>query len=586
MTKGWATAALSIAALCVTAGSGATQTACAPSSTIVVSSGSSMCGVAAARPNVFSYKGLAYATAERWEAPKPAHWPPTHPIEAVAFGPICPQDSPPRDMAEDCLSLNVWAPQDAINGARALPVMLFIHGGAFVKGFGSSALYDGSALAARGAVVVTFNYRLGALGFLSANALGSGEIGGNFGLMDQQAAMGWVQRNIALFGGDPKRVTLFGESAGAMSVGLHTFDVPSSVPLFAAALMQSNPLGTDYLTPQQAGRRGEVFLKALCEAVNASAGSGRCTADPDWSRKASVADILKAQTEASGRIERSIQLADLRLSALMERILEAQSLPWAPVVDGAFVVGEPYAGYAADVGPRKPIAFGVNADEGAIFVARATEAQPRDFTTWAYRGFLALRFGLRGAEILSYPRYAPKFLAPRSYTSAAGVAYSNLTTDYAFVCGNLAAAAAALRQSPEPAFGYLFAQPPFADLYGRPPDTVSDYGACSPSQTPPNVCHGAELPYVFDTLDVIATAQDRPRPDDRALAQSMNAAWFAFAANPRAPGGPWMAYEKGGKVLEWKGGATSGADLDALANCSALWLKTAPYRAGPGAATR
>jgi hypothetical protein len=82
---------------------------------------------------------------------------------------------------------------------------------------------------------------------------------------------------------------------------------------------------------------------------------------------------------------------------------------------------------------------------------------------------------------------------------------------------------------------------------------------------------------------VIATAQDQPRADDRALAQSMNAAWFAFAANPRGPGAPWVAYEKGGKVLEWKGGAPSGADLDALANCSALWLKTAPYRS---AATR
>jgi carboxylesterase type B len=148
MTKGWATAALSIAALCVATGSGATETACAPSSTIILTSGSSVCGVAAARQNVFSCKGFAHATAERWEAPKPALWPPTHPIQAVAFGPICPQDSPPRDMAEGCLSLNIWAPQDAING------------GAFVKGFGSSALYDGSALAARGAVVVTFNYRL------------------------------------------------------------------------------------------------------------------------------------------------------------------------------------------------------------------------------------------------------------------------------------------------------------------------------------------------------------------------------------------------------------------------------------------
>jgi Carboxylesterase family len=117
MTKVCAAAVLSIAALCVAAGSSAAQTTCAPSSTIVFNSGSSVCGAAAARPNVFAYKGLAYATAGRWQAPKPAPWPPTHPIEATAFGPICPQDST-RDMAEDCLSLNVWAPQDAINGAR------------------------------------------------------------------------------------------------------------------------------------------------------------------------------------------------------------------------------------------------------------------------------------------------------------------------------------------------------------------------------------------------------------------------------------------------------------------------------------
>jgi para-nitrobenzyl esterase len=552
--------------------------ACAPGSAITLGAGPSVCGVAASRPSVFAYRGIAYATAARWRAPEPAAWPPAKPLEAVAFGPICPQDDPPQPSAEDCLFLNVWAPEGAINGARSLPVMLFIHGGAFVRGLGSSPLYDGSAFAARGAVVVTINYRLGALGFLSANALGSGDIGGNFGLMDQQAAMAWVQRNIVSFGGDPKRVMLFGESAGAMSVGLHTFDVPSSAPLFAAALMESNPLGTEYLTPAEAGRRGEAFLKALCEAVNASNGASRCPGDPDWARKASVADILKAQTEASGRLERSIRLADLRLSALIERMLEVQSLPWAPVVDGKLVVGEPYAGYSPQVKAFKPIAFGVNADEGALFIARATAARPGDFTTWAYRGFLALRFGLRSGAILTNPRYAPKVQAPRTYATAAGAAYANLMTDFVFVCGNLAAANAAVMQSSGPVFGYSFAQPPFADLYGRPPATVSDYGACSASQSPPNVCHGAELPYVFDTLDVIATASDRPRASDRALAEAMNAAWFAFAQNPSAPGKPWLPYDGQGHALEWSGEADGVANLDSKASCGTLWLKALPYR--------
>jgi len=556
----------------------ADEPACAVGSEIVLEGGSTVCGVTANRPGVLAYRGIAYATAGRWQAPEPSPRPPAGSFKAVSFGPICPQDSPPQPMAEDCLFLNVWTPENAINGAHSLPVMLFIHGGAFVKGLGSSPLYDGSAFAARGAVVVTFNYRLGALGFLSANVPGSGEIGGNFGLMDQQAAMEWVQRNIAAFGGDPKRVMLFGESAGAMSVGLHTFDMPSSGPLFEAALMESNPLGIQYLTPAEAGRRGTAFLQALCDAVNASGGASRCPADPDWARKATVADILKAQTEASGRLERSIGLPDLRLSALIERILEIQSLPWAPVVDGKLVVGEPYAGYAPQMSAFKPVAFGVNADEGALFIARATAARPGDFTPWAYRGFLALRFGLRSAAILRNSRYAPKAQAQRTYTTAAGAAYANLMGDFVFACGNLAAGNAALAQASKPVFGYRFAEPPFADLYGRPPSTVSDYGACSPAQSPPNVCHGAELPYVFDTLDVIATANDRPRAGDRSLAQAMNGAWFAFADNPAAPGKPWMAYDGHGHVVDWKDDASIVVDLDSEASCSALWLKALPYR--------
>src|SRR5271154_2200215 len=384
MAKCWAVVGLSVACLSLAAPSSACAQseppACAAGSAITFGAASSVCGLDASRPGVLVYKGIAYATAGRWQAPQPAPWPPAGGLKAIAFGHICPQDDPPQPSAEDCLYLNVWAPEDAFNGGRSLPVILFIPGGAFVKGFGSSPLYDGSALAAHGAVAVTFNYRLGALGFLSANALGSGEIGGNFGLMDQQTAMEWVRRNIAPFGGDPKRVTLFGESAGAMSVGLHIFDMPSSAPLFAAALMQSNPLGTQYLAPDEAGRRGAAFLEALCGVVNAPAGASRCPGDLGWVVKATVADILKAQTEASGRLERAIGLADLRLSALIERILEIQSLPWAPVVDGKLVVGEPYAGYAPQVKAFKPIAFGVNADEGALFVARATAARPRDFT--------------------------------------------------------------------------------------------------------------------------------------------------------------------------------------------------------------
>jgi para-nitrobenzyl esterase len=564
----------------------AEPSSCAAGSAIPLGAASSVCGVAANRPGVLAYKGIAYATAGRWQPPQAAAWPPPGALKAAQFGPICPQDDPPQRSAEECLYLNVWTPENAIKGGRSLPVMLFIHGGAFVRGLGSSPLYDGSAFAARGAVVVTFNYRLGALGFLSVNALGSGDIGGNFGLMDQQAAMAWVQRNIAPFGGDPKRVTLFGESAGVMSVGLHTFDVPSSGPLFAAALMQSNPLGIQYLTPLEAGRRGATFLKALCDAVDASAGASRCPGDPAWAAKAAVADILKAQTDATGRLERSIGFADLRLSALIERILEVQSLPWAPVIDGKLVVGEPYGGYAPQVRAFKPIAFGVNADEGPLFVARAYPREPQDFTSWAYRGFLALRFGLRTAAILRNPRYSPDALISAPWYSAAGAAYANLMTDYVFACGNLSAANAALTQSSAPAFGYRFAQPPFTDLFGRPPDTATDFGACAPAGAKSNVCHGAELPYVFDTLDAVAKDSDRPSASDRSLADAMNAAWFAFAENPAGPGKPWRAYDGHGHVVEWSGDGRGAADLDGPASCSALWLRALPYSRALGVPQR
>jgi carboxylesterase type B len=195
-----------------------------------------------------------------------------------------------------------------------------------------------------------------------------------------------------------------------------------------------------------------------------------------------------------------------------------------------------------------------------------------------------LRFGLRAGAILHTPRYSPDALVAPPYYSAAGAAYANLMTDFVFACGNLSAANAALAQSAEPAFGYRFAQPPFVDLYGRPPAAVADFGACAPGEARPNVCHGAELPYVFDTLDVVATANDRPRASDRTLAEAMNAAWFAFAENPAAPGEPWIAYDGRGKVLEWSGDGKGAADLDEPASCSALWLHALPYRlAGPTA---
>ena len=217
------------------------------------------------------FRGLPFAAppvgALRWQPPAPAtSWPAVR--EATAFGKACPQDrsvsvdqaGDPGPTSEDCLFLNVWAPR-VEPGAR-LPVMVWIHGGAFIIGAGSQKLYDGAALARRGVVVVTFNYRLGALGFFAHPALGNDGTNGvvNFALLDQIAALRWVQENIASFGGDASNVTVFGESAGGQSV-LALFTSPLARGLFARGIAQS-PYGLPSHTRAKAREAGIAIAEA------------------------------------------------------------------------------------------------------------------------------------------------------------------------------------------------------------------------------------------------------------------------------------------------------------------------------------
>lgn len=196
-----------------------------------------------------AYRGIPYAMpptgAQRWRAPEPLpRWDGVR--DAVRSGPACMQ--PPRrtgsiyasELAatgEDCLSLDIWAPEDA----HGLPVLIWIHGGSFIWGAGSEALYDGAALARRGAVVVSINYRLGVFGYLAHPELSTESpdgVSGNYGLLDQIAALQWVRRNIAAVGGDPDNVTIAGESAGALSV-LYLMASPAARGLFGRAIAQS-----------------------------------------------------------------------------------------------------------------------------------------------------------------------------------------------------------------------------------------------------------------------------------------------------------------------------------------------------------
>lgn len=227
------------------------------------------------------YRGLPYATPptgpRRWRPPLPMpHWEGRR--EATRPGPACTQ---PRRRSgsiyanelpatgEDCLYLDIWAPE----GARDLPVLVWMHGGSFIWGAGSEPLYDGAALARRGAVVVSINYRLGIFGYLAHPELSTESpdgVSGNYGLLDQIAALEWVKRNIASVGGDPDNVTIAGESAGALSV-LYLMAAPAARGLFAKAVAQSAyMISTPALTEE---RHGHAPAEAAGERLGATLGA-------------------------------------------------------------------------------------------------------------------------------------------------------------------------------------------------------------------------------------------------------------------------------------------------------------------------
>lgn len=304
---------------------------------------------------VKAWKGIRYAAPPagelRWRAPQPPdRW--TEVADATKVGPACRQPTDPRipldlgaPQGDDCLTLNVWASSDTGPGADK-PVMVWVHGGAYVLGSAAQSLYHGRALAVAGdVVIVTVNYRLGALGFLDLSSFGTGRAGSdsrfqsNLGLRDVLFALHWVQDNIAAFGGDPHRVTLFGESAGA-GVITTLLASPAAGGLFSAAIAQSSPVTSVY-DASRSRTVAESFLDAI----------GIAREDADDLVDAPIAAVLAA----SKRVFDEVPLRS------------PGTLAFAPIVDGDVVPDYPVAAARAGRTLPVPLIIGTNEHEAALF---------------------------------------------------------------------------------------------------------------------------------------------------------------------------------------------------------------------------
>lgn len=313
------------------------------------------------------FRGIPFAAPpvgpRRWRAPAPPE-----PWDGVRttnqFSPICvqpgsyPDDAPPEPMSEDCLYLNIWAPAGAQDGP--LPVMVWIYGGGLVNGTASTPLYAGDALARRGVIVVTFNYRLGALGFLAHPELSQESSyggSGNYGLLDQLAALNWVQHNISAFGGDPSRVTVFGQSSGSISISALTTS-PLARGLFQRAIGQS----------------GGLFepLEAAPEFALAGA---------EQSGVAFASRLGAPSLQA---------LRDLPASAIVAQHFNPQ-----PNVDGYVLRETPYAALAGGRANDVDLLVGANAEEGLYFLSGrdVNAANLRSVLSEDFPGFIVSLIG-------------------------------------------------------------------------------------------------------------------------------------------------------------------------------------------------
>jgi para-nitrobenzyl esterase len=474
--------------------------------------------VGSADDGIRQFLGIPYAAPPvgnlRWKAPQPpAKW--TKPRLAQQFGSSCPQFGSPfglESFDEDCLYLNVYTP-DGKNVHRR-PVMVWFHPGAYQ--YGEADDYDPRRLVKRGVVVVTVNYRLGALGFLSHPALTKEtktRSSGNYGLMDQQAALRWVRNNIAHFGGHPHNVTIFGDSAGGLSVHAHLVS-PEARGLFQRAIIQSGAYALEQPTLAEAEQAGMAFASA----------AGCASQNTGCLRSLPVADILANQLPAA--------------------------LGFLPTVDNYILPYSIGTALAAGKFHRVPVMQGATRDEYRLFVPLFFDFVSGPATPEIYPVAISLLLGTPPERAAAIAQEYPLEKYPDTNTALA-----TLATDGVFACNMLTSSRHLARYVPT--YVYEFN------------DRTAPQRYLPPASIPYGAAHEAELQYLFDVVtNMPAIPLDAKQ---RALAESMVTAWtnFAYTGTPnlgsRVAWSPWLPAQTS-FVQRWDSSGPAPYSLAAYSN--------------------